>query len=65
MLVRGCVDMVALTHERSTQISKETSVELIERSSGIKYQDNGGFGTLVLYGVEEGIIYTISFPKLE
>ena len=63
MLVKGCADIVNQTHERSVRISRDASAKLVDEATKIEYQDNGVFGTLILYGIEKGIIYTISFPK--
>lgn len=65
MLVRGYVNIVNQTHERSTRISQAASAELVDRSTRIEYQDNGVFGTIILYGIQKDAIYTISFPKVK
>lgn len=61
--MRGCVNVVNQIHERSTQISKNRGMELVDRSKKIEYQDNGCFGTLILYGIKDEVIYTVSFLK--
>ncbi len=63
MVVKGYVDVVNQTHERSTRISKNKGMELVDRSKKIEYQNNGCFGTLILYGIKDEVIYTVSFLK--